>query len=111
MIWIKRDPFAANICRTWAQHGEICGRLPTAGLWWSMERIFSDGGTLDCYEVEWLKQCIQWRKCQGYDALAMAQARSDHERVASLQQLINDVDYVYSEITNAREVDEFDEDE
>lgn len=110
ILQIQPSQLAANICRTWAQCSEYCGRLPTAGLWWGMERIFSDGGMLVSHEVEWLKERIQWMKCQGYDELAMAQARSDHALVASLQRSIDEVDYVYDLITSAPDV-EFDEED
>lgn len=109
ILQIQPNPLAANICRTWAQEGEYCGRLPTAGLWWGMERIFSDGGMLAGYEVEWLKERIQWIKHQRYDALAMAQAQSaDHALVASLERLIDEVEWVDYIITAAPDV-EYDE--
>lgn len=107
ILQIKRNQLAANICRTWAQEGLYCGRLPTAGLWWGMERMFSDGGMLAGYEVEWLKERIQWIKHQRYDALAMAQAQaqSDPALVASLQRLIDEVEWVDYRITAARDVE------
>lgn len=106
ILQIEPDPFAANICRTWAQRSEYRGRLPSAGLWWGMERIFSDGGTLVGYEVKWLKQGIRLKKRGYYDELEMEPAQSDDGLVSWLLRSIDEADYVYSKITDAPDIEE-----